>query len=89
MPAQCKTCPFNEDGDKYIREGVVSRIVAMQGSQICHHPALDGKPQTHLCRGARDLQLKILTALGLLSEPTDAAFAAKSAELLDRKEESR
>jgi hypothetical protein len=82
MPAQCKTCPFNEDGDRYIREGVLSRIVPMKGSQICHHPTLEGKPETHLCRGARDIQLRILTALGHLSEPTDAAFAAKSAELL-------
>jgi len=83
MPAQCVTCPFNSDGDPQTRDGVVSRIVDMQCSQICHHPTLQGKPETHLCRGARDIQLRILTAMGLLSEPTDAAFATKSAELLD------
>ena len=82
MPAQCSTCPFNADGDPDVRDGVLRRTVNMQASQICHHPALHGKRETHLCRGARDIQLRVLTAMGLLSEPTDAAFTATSTKYL-------
>jgi hypothetical protein len=37
---------------------------------------------THLCRGARDLQLRILTSFGYLDESTDEAFTKRSHELL-------
>jgi 5-methylcytosine-specific restriction endonuclease McrA len=43
--------------------------------------ALRSKPDTHLCRGARDLQLRFMTAVGILKEPTDKAFNDKSKEL--------
>jgi len=31
----------------------IARAVS-EASEICHHPFLNGKPQTHLCRGSRD-----------------------------------
>jgi hypothetical protein len=79
MKRKCTTCPFGPNGDPFIRDGVVSRL--FKGSQRCHHPVLAGKKETHLCRGARDLQLTILTGFGLLDEPTDAAFEKRSREL--------
>lgn len=81
MKSHCATCPFGANGDPQIQAGVLNRIAKLEHSQICHHPALSGKPETHLCRGARDIQLKILTAFGLIEEPTDEAFTAKSREV--------
>ena len=51
--------------------------VLTKASQICHHPALHGKRQTHLCRGARDFQLMFFHRVGFLSEPTDEAWEDK------------
>lgn len=80
MAAMCESCPFKEGGDRELRNRVMERTI-LQASQICHHPALRGKRQTHLCRGARDEQLTILHRLGLLPEPTDAAFEETSRAL--------
>lgn len=80
MPAMCASCPFGPNGDRDLESAVISRTI-LQASQICHHPRLHGKRETHLCRGARDVQLTILYRLGYLEEPTDAAFEAKSKEL--------
>ena len=77
MLAMCESCPFREGGDVQLRNAVMSRTI-LQASQICHHPRVHGKKETHLCRGARDEQLTILYRLGMLSEPTDAAFAEAS-----------
>ena len=52
-----------------------------QSSQICHHPVLHGKKETHLCRGQRDEQLELLFRMGWIEEPTDAAFAKRSRDL--------
>lgn len=77
MPAQCASCPFNEGGDMRLRNAVMSRTM-FTASQICHHPAIHGQKETHLCRGARDQQLTLLYRMGLIDEPTDAAFKAAS-----------
>jgi hypothetical protein len=71
MKGMCKTCPFREEtiGQKEIANVVRERCLRV--SQICHHPRLNGKEETHLCRGARDYQLKIFHAIGFLKEPTD------------------
>lgn len=46
----------------------MENIACFQGQHICH------TTQRHVCRGGRDIQLRLLFALGRLSEPTDAAF---------------
>jgi hypothetical protein len=81
MQAKCPSCPFGPNGDIELRNRVMERTI-LQASQICHHPAIHGKKQTHLCRGARDEQLTILYRMGLLNEPTDAAFAETSKRYL-------
>lgn len=81
MASKCASCPFGENGDIELRNRVIARTLG-KPSQICHHPALHGKKQTHLCRGARDEQLTILYRLGLLSEPTDATFTETSNRVL-------
>jgi len=80
MPAQCKTCPFRQPPTDSLRQKVEGRL--MQVSQTCHSSGLaHGKRDTHLCRGARDFQLTLLHRLGVLSAPTDEAWAAKVKEL--------
>jgi hypothetical protein len=78
MLKQCSTCPFliDENG-RHQNPELVSRIqktCISEASQICHHPALEGKPQTHLCRGARNYQLQIFYKLGVLDAPTDESW---------------
>jgi len=84
MKAQCATCPFRPDGDPRIRASVESRV--FKCSQICHHPAIHGRKETHLCRGSRDFQLVMLYRMGMLDAPTDEAFAAESKKIGGRRE---
>lgn len=84
MTHSCATCPFGESGDPGVRESVITRIAGLSASQICHHPTLHGKRQTHLCRGARDFQLTLMDRMGVIAEPTDAAFAQTSVNALAR-----
>jgi hypothetical protein len=81
MKRMCKTCPFGPNGDPLIANSVAPRVVRFEGSHLCHHPILVGREETHLCRGARDIQLKLLAAFGVIDEPTDAAFDAKAKRL--------
>lgn len=74
MAAKCTSCPFREGGDPDLRARV-SSLVLTEASQVCHHPAIAGKPQTHLCRGARDLQIEMFHRLGVIDSPTDEAWA--------------
>lgn len=80
MKSKCATCPFGEGGDLQIRTRVEKQVVG-EASQICHHPKLSGKKETHLCRGARDFQLQIFFRMGFLSAPTDQAWKEKIQEL--------
>ena len=81
MEEMCGSCPFRKDGDPHLRAAVLERTI-LKASQICHHPTLHGKKQTHLCRGARDEQLTILYRMGFIPEPTDVAFAETSKRYL-------
>jgi hypothetical protein len=77
MKARCPTCPFG-DGTGKDRVPEIANMVRQrcltEASQICHHPRLHGKPEKHLCRGARDYQLEIFHRLGVIREPTDKAW---------------
>lgn len=78
MKKKCTTCPFRENEQGRCNDPrLVDRIkkeVLIEASQICHHPRLDGKEETHLCRGARDFQLEILHRIGFLDTPTDESW---------------
>lgn len=74
MKKMCSTCPFK---DERFNPELVARIKAQvltKASQICHHPALRGKKQDHLCRGARDFQLMFFHRVGVLEYATDEAW---------------
>jgi hypothetical protein len=81
MLKSCKTCPFGKHGSTDVRDSVTARLMNLGPSQICHHPRISGKKETHLCRGGRDVQLKVLFQLGLLEHPTDSCFSEKSKSL--------
>ncbi len=78
MKSMCATCPFGPNGDQHIRCMVEQRVLTTT-SQLCHssRPAMN-KPDTRLCRGARDWQLQIFHRIGWLDAPTDAAWNEKA-----------
>jgi hypothetical protein len=81
MKAMCATCPFRAGSPYAYLADDLARSAATEASRICHSTGSSainprtGKPP-RICRGARDIQLQIFTALGILKEPTDAAWAA-------------
>ena len=85
---KCATCPFRTDTrGRYPDSQLVSKVqqtALNQGSQICHHHELVGKEPSHLCRGARDFQLKIFHSLGILDTPTDDCWDKAQGQLDSR-----
>ena len=79
MKKQCMTCPFRTDErGRHLDERLVAKIqmcVLTESSHICHHHKLVNRPESHLCRGARDYQLEIFYRMGLLAEPTDRCWS--------------
>jgi hypothetical protein len=87
MTGRCKTCPFNANGNIELRTRISLRILT-DSSQTCHSTGVVfGRADTHLCRGARDLQLTVLHRIGFLPAPTDEAWAEKLNELEPHKRE--
>lgn len=80
MQTKCASCPFREEN---AGTGLVETVRArmFETSQICHHPRLSGKPETQICRGARDEQLTFFHRIGFLEDETDAAWNKKREEL--------
>lgn len=81
----CSTCPFRPGVEKKYSDlaGVIAESAIMGGSRICHQTGKNnffhkrtGRAEA-LCRGARDLQLKMFAAIGVLSEPTDEEWNRK------------
>ena len=77
----CKTCPFAGSDPIALEPDSLAdhyrNVIELQGSHICH-----SVKQKTICRGGRDLTLKVLTAKGLLREPTDKEFERVSLKLL-------
>lgn len=75
---KCRTCPFGENGDHQVMSKVIDRI---QGSmQVCHGTEGSNREPRHWCAGAREIQLRIVTAFGILEEPTEKAWEKQCAE---------
>lgn len=78
MSTKCETCPFRTNDKGRHPDGALAAQIQQKcltkASQICHHPRLSEQNQTHLCRGARDFQLEIFYRIGVINEPTDAAW---------------
>jgi hypothetical protein len=83
----CATCPWREGSPYAYLAADLERSALSEGSRICHSTgsnnainARTGKPEA-ICRGARDVQLRVLAGLGFLSEPTDKAWEEKCGQL--------
>lgn len=85
----CRTCPFagrtpvELDPEALIE--YTRKIVTLQSQHLCH--TADNK---QICRGGRDIMLRVMVDLKLIDAPTDDAFERKSREVLKpaaRKEE--
>ena len=78
----CATCPFRPGvAAKYaaVRDDIAASAMT-EATRICHQTGSDnafhrrtGKPE-HVCRGARDLQLKLFAGIGFLAAATDEAW---------------
>lgn len=84
MPVQnnpCHTCPFEGrepielEPERYAE--YAAKIVNLESQHLCHS-ARDKK----LCRGGRNIMLRVLCMRGLITQPTDAAFEAARTEAL-------
>jgi hypothetical protein len=84
--AMCATCPWR-DGSPYAYLAADLSNSSLNVSRICHSTGSNnainrrtGKPPA-ICRGSRNVQLKILAATGFISEATDEAWADKCREM--------
>lgn len=83
----CATCPFRDGSPYAYLRADLERSALSQSSRICHSTGSNnainkrtGLPE-RLCRGARDLQLRMMAGLGIITAPTDEAWNAKCIEL--------
>ena len=85
--AMCASCPFRDDAPEWARalRPMLEASALTESSRECHRTGkaaaegIDGKgPKPGipalLCRGARDRQLALFHALGVVSAPTDEAW---------------
>jgi hypothetical protein len=83
----CKTCPFRK-GSKYAcLAEYLAESALTESSRICHSTGSNnainhqtGKSPM-ICRGARDLQLRLFYSVGFIKEPTDKAWTKKFEEM--------
>jgi|SRR5579864_1534078 len=85
--SMCQTCPFRPGSPYAFLAGELTASALTESSRVCHstggnnaiHKRTGLKP--HLCRGARDRQIKMFFALGFIAAPTDAAWNEKRVEM--------
>ncbi len=79
VSVQCASCPWRDDRgiirDQPEMLGNLMTAVLSRANQFCHAPALSGRAEMQICRGARDFQLQVFHRLGVLPAPTDQAWA--------------
>lgn len=79
--SMCSTCPFRA-GSPYASLVESLAHSALSESRICHSTGSNAinrktKIPEHTCRGARQLQLARMHAMGVIEDPTDAAWNKK------------
>jgi hypothetical protein len=88
MPRNCATCPFVEGSPHAALRSLLEESALTCSSRVCHstgpgnalYPKPTGK-KSKLCRGARDLQLRMMFAMRFISAPTDEAWQEKVDEI--------
>jgi len=86
-PEMCATCPFRPGSKLSFLASDLAASALNEASRICHSTGSNnainrrtGKPPL-LCRGARDIQLKVYAAMNFIEAPTDEAWEKKCKEL--------
>jgi hypothetical protein len=86
-PKKCATCPFRADSPYAYLAKDLTQSALGKSSRICHSTGSNnainertGKPPM-LCRGARDIQLRVFHRLGVLDAPTDKAWERANKQL--------
>jgi hypothetical protein len=87
----CKSCPFGRYGEAIGSEFNYDIFADLQfrltnqaineSNQYCHADELRGEVSTHVCRNARDTQIRMFYAVGFIESPTDEAWAKKLNEI--------
>jgi hypothetical protein len=90
LPVQsekCATCPFKEGSKLAGLACDLAESALTDKSRICHSTGSNnainrrtGKPPM-LCRGARDIQLTVFHAFGVIDAATDEAWEKKCTQL--------
>lgn len=69
----CRTCPFAGENPLPLtdeaRQEYFGRVLNLQSQHLCH--SVDNSA---ICRGGRDLMLRVLCLRGMIEAPTDEAF---------------
>ena len=74
---QCSSCPFDRINNLIDIGLYLESLCSLEAQHLCH--TAENKM---ICRGGRNIQLRILYSFGLIDEPTDEAFL-KASKILD------
>jgi hypothetical protein len=81
----CATCPFREGSPHSNLRSMLEISALSESSRLCHSTGVNALYRTNkpeqLCRGSRDLQLRVMHGFGVIDAPTDEAWDAKCVEL--------
>jgi hypothetical protein len=76
----CQTCPWRQDSPYEALRPHLEMSAISEANRICHSTGANnginkrtGLPP-HICRGAREIQLRVMTALKVIDAPTDQAW---------------
>lgn len=72
----CRTCPFEGTGGAFFHQsgdmsGYLKNLVELNGQHYCH-----SVNNSKICRGGRNLQVRIAFVQRLIPQPTNEAFEA-------------
>lgn len=85
MSKQCATCPWKGGANalQISPQGMaaLTTMVLNKANVRCHYAAFSGKAEQKICRGARNLQLRVFHVLGVLDKPIDECWAKSLAKL--------
>lgn len=82
----CKTCPFaGESPIKLSQERMdylYKQLLEFRSQHLCH----SSKNNSKICRGGREIQLRLLYVRGAIESPTDESFEKATKEALNIKD---
>ena len=84
---KCATCPFRAGSPTAYLAADLAASAMTEASRICHSTGSKnafhvrtGLP-SHICRGARDVQLSFMATAGVIDAPTDEAWNSARARI--------